>query len=282
MVIKHGRISGGTLVKLPKMLQARLFPIKKGDGRPMFLVHGIGGTALLFPTLSKHLSENSTVFALQAKGLDGVSPIDETIEDMATTYIEAIKEVQPEGPYQVAGYSHGSHIAFEIGQQLAAAGDEVKFLGILDHPAPTAVEGRVFHQVTDVGNTLKRYSSRFVEMAKTGGLKKVVPAIRRRLKVHSNAGNFESVEDIIDMEGWPDIVKKVAHVHFEASRYYMPKPYPGRIDLFCTPNSIGHPQGWELLTEDKVVVHKIPGSHETIFYEPHVEEFCKTLEPLLD
>jgi thioesterase domain-containing protein len=53
---------------------------------------------------------------------------------MANTYVAAIKEIQPEGPYAVAGYSLGSSVAFEIAKQLETKGDKVPFLGILDSP----------------------------------------------------------------------------------------------------------------------------------------------------
>lgn len=40
------------------------------------------------------------------------------IEDMASYYIEIIRAVQPEGPYDVGGYSLGGVLAYEITRQL--------------------------------------------------------------------------------------------------------------------------------------------------------------------
>lgn len=56
------------------------------------------------------------------------------MEEMISTYLQAIKRVQPHGPYAIAGYSFGSIIAFEITKRLEAAGDEVKFLATIDQP----------------------------------------------------------------------------------------------------------------------------------------------------
>ena len=47
---------------------------------------------------------------------------------MAVRYFEYIKEVQPEGPYLIAGYCMGGQIALEIAQQLKTEGHEVALL----------------------------------------------------------------------------------------------------------------------------------------------------------
>ena len=50
-------------------------------------------------------------------------------------YIVAIRDVQPQGPYRLAGWSAGGTIAFEIARQLLAADAEVEFLGMIDTDA---------------------------------------------------------------------------------------------------------------------------------------------------
>ena len=54
------------------------------------------------------------------------------IEDMAARYITEMRAVQPFGPYYLCGYSMGGWIAYEMAQQLLAAGQEVALLGIFD------------------------------------------------------------------------------------------------------------------------------------------------------
>ena len=41
---------------------------------------------------------------------------------MAAQYVEAIRTVDPSGPYQLAGYSAGGVIALEMAQQLKKGG----------------------------------------------------------------------------------------------------------------------------------------------------------------
>jgi amino acid adenylation domain-containing protein len=70
--------------------------------------------------------------------LESLAPRDSTIEELAQTYIEKIKKIQPygQGPYYILGWSLGGTIAFEIVLQLEKMGEKVSFLGLVDSPGP--------------------------------------------------------------------------------------------------------------------------------------------------
>ncbi|HVF38563.1 MAG TPA: amino acid adenylation domain-containing protein [Gemmatimonadaceae bacterium] len=59
------------------------------------------------------------------------SPI--TVEEIATRMIEIIRAEQPSGPYLLGGNCFGATLAFEIAQQLHAAGESVSLVALL-HP----------------------------------------------------------------------------------------------------------------------------------------------------
>ena len=59
-----------------------------------------------------------------------------TLESIASHYIAAIKTAQPQGPYELAGWSMGGVIAVEMARQLLAVGEQVNRLLLLDSPAP--------------------------------------------------------------------------------------------------------------------------------------------------
>lgn len=40
--------------------------------------------------------------------------------------------------------------------------------------------------------------------------------------------------------------------------------------------------GWEKYTGNEIRVHRVPGNHDTMLKEPHVKEFAKILQNLLD
>ena len=110
-----------------------LVPIKpQGKKAPIYLVHGGGLHVLFYQNLVKDLDEDQPIYALQAKGLDGESEPLDTIEAMATHYINEILEQNSDGPYHLAGYSLGGLIAFEMAKQLKEMGKDVGIVALFD------------------------------------------------------------------------------------------------------------------------------------------------------
>ncbi|GGA41713.1 hypothetical protein GCM10010981_33410 [Dyella nitratireducens] len=103
---------------------------------PLFCIPGAGAGVAVFHELSQTLPEDIPVYGLQPRGLDGDMVPYADVGCMARAYIQAIKGAQPTGPYQLLGHSFGGWVAFEIALQLAAAGDEVAGLYLLDSRAP--------------------------------------------------------------------------------------------------------------------------------------------------
>ncbi|UWR24121.1 type I polyketide synthase [Sulfitobacter sp. S190] len=103
---------------------------------PLFVVAGMFGNVLNLRHLAQQLAPDRAVFGLQARGLIGDHAPHETIEAAAAAYIEELRQVQPEGPYLLSGFSGGGITAYEMAQQLRAAGQRVAVLALLDTPLP--------------------------------------------------------------------------------------------------------------------------------------------------
>ena len=101
-----------------------------GEDPPLVLVHPIGGNVLCYLELVKHLPPGRPVYALQAPGAEpGISPL-RTVDELAATYLAAIRRVHPHGPYVLAGWSFGGYVAVEMARQLDEA--EIAALVLLD------------------------------------------------------------------------------------------------------------------------------------------------------
>jgi hypothetical protein len=72
------------------------------------------------------------VYGLQARALDSQSPPDMRVERMAEEYLRCIRQVQPNGPYAIVGFSFGGLIALEMAQRLRREGETVELLALLD------------------------------------------------------------------------------------------------------------------------------------------------------
>uniref|UniRef100_A0A670Y7Z6 Fatty acid synthase n=1 Tax=Pseudonaja textilis TaxID=8673 RepID=A0A670Y7Z6_PSETE len=86
----------------------------KNTESPLFLIHPIEGSITVFNTLASKLHIPS--YGLQCTK---AAPLD-SIQNLASYYINCIKEIQPKGPYRISGYSFGACVAFEMCCQLQA------------------------------------------------------------------------------------------------------------------------------------------------------------------
>lgn len=59
---------------------------------------------------------------------------------MVELYLPLIREVQPRGPYRLAGWSAGGTISYELACRLIDEGEQVQFLGLLDIFLPVVIK----------------------------------------------------------------------------------------------------------------------------------------------
>ena len=129
-----------TIASLSAALDARtkpefspLVPIRSGaDGAPLFIVHGVGGNVMELFASGRLIVSAGSIYAIQAKGLDGEAEPYRRIADMADYYLTAIRKAFPEGPYHLAGYSSGGLIALEMAQMLRRRGESPASLTLID------------------------------------------------------------------------------------------------------------------------------------------------------
>src|SRR6185369_4049726 len=116
-----------------------LVQLQRGDGnQPLFFVHPVGGNVFCYAELARELGDEQPFYALQSFGLaDGDEPLT-AVSEMATRYLDALRQVQPEGPYKLGGWSFGGLVAYEMAQQLQRAGQEVGSLVMIDTHTPAA------------------------------------------------------------------------------------------------------------------------------------------------
>ena len=113
--------------------------------RYFFLVHGVDGSVLWAVEFARLLQTSRSVIGIQAVGLEGSDSPLRKMNELVAHVVREIKEIQPRGPYSIAGYCFGGMVAYEVARHLVAAGDEVQFLGMIDVPFPVesvSIQGR--------------------------------------------------------------------------------------------------------------------------------------------
>jgi len=120
-----------------------LVTLHPGDGtgrRPFFLVAGMFGNVLNLRHLAQMVGRDRPVYGLQARGLIGNETPHTRMAEAARDYLAEVRQIQPEGPYLLGGYSGGGITAYEMAQQLKDQGDTVAQLSMLDTPLPMRPE----------------------------------------------------------------------------------------------------------------------------------------------
>ncbi|KTC86989.1 non-ribosomal peptide synthetase [Legionella brunensis] len=79
---------------------------------------------------SSHYQFN--IYGLSDPSIYDPTLLPKTLEEAASRYVEAIKTVQPQGPYNLLGFSYGGTLAYYVAKQLLAQGDRIKALHLVD------------------------------------------------------------------------------------------------------------------------------------------------------
>jgi thioesterase domain-containing protein len=273
-----------------------LVELKSGStGAPFFLVPGGHGgmvEMILYARVLGRLRGDRPMYGLLARGLDSKAPPHASAEEMARSYIEDIRTVQPRGPYALGGECIGGAVAFEMAQQLRARGEEVSLLLLLSSWCPSPAARRHYEWLERPRVILEdRLSVAREALADMRGvLKDQLRALRGIDSTQRRAQVKDSVKNVARAtRKWLVTLSKyelpMPGQSAEAERNYVkvlvryrPRPYPGPITLVADEESIAHGMArqWERWAHGGLTVHRVPGTHENYLREVQDE----TLERL--
>ncbi|MEA2692693.1 MAG: hypothetical protein QOJ16_2080, partial [Acidobacteriota bacterium] len=272
----------------PRPRFSPLVPIQpKGTASPLYLVHPVGGNVLCYAELARQLGEDQPVYGLQSLGLSGSSP-QETVEEMAASYVAAVQAAQPAGPYRLGGWSIGGVIAYEMARQLREGGHDVELLALLDSLAPVRSrmsEGTPIEEIDEAlllaglardlgglaGRPFALDPAELAGLAPEAGLAQVVERALAAGALPAGLGE-EQVGRL-----W-----RVFRANVRAVRAYLPHPYPGGVLLLVTlgnpeRGSLGADLGWGRLVGSGLAAYDLAGDHYSLLREPGVEELAARL-----
>ncbi|TCJ94564.1 non-ribosomal peptide synthetase [Nocardia alba] len=120
-------------------LGSRLDPVlelrAEGSVPPLFCIHQIGGTAWKYAPLARLLRAERPIIGLQMPQLTEPGKQTRTLDELARFYLDAVRRIQPHGPYHLLGYSLGGNLAHAMAAILETEGEQVGYVGLLDsHP----------------------------------------------------------------------------------------------------------------------------------------------------
>ena len=255
---------------------ASLIQLKKGDDRqPLFFIHPSGGSVHHYAELAKLLKTNRSVYGIQAQGLDGKLPLHKTIEEMASAYIQTIKQKQPVGPYFISSWSFGVIIVHEMARQFKAMGDELGLVLQLDQ-GPDITYEKPADTAEMLYNMFKRYFKLDVDYLRTLDETSQFKVAIKKAKKHKVIPRYVRLNDFKRY-----II--VNETQIMAWVNYQPKFYEGSIVLLRSEenaNAESPDLGWRKLVKDVRIID-VSGDHIAMLLQPHVKKVAEQIDKLL-
>ncbi len=255
---------------------AALVPIQpRGTRPPFFCVHPAGGLAHVYIKLARCLGPDQPFYGLQSRGLDTDSIAAPTIEEMATQYLAEVRCVLRSGPYQIGGWSSGAVVAYEMAQQLHAAGEEVSLLAVLDASLPSdPVDDRPLNEEqmqAALHEVVVGYSKRNLALAaEDARVMSTRDLIQMNMSHHKQMAREKELAGIMDLTETHYLrwFRNWANNTLARNRYRA-RPYPGHVTLFRGNNSREHDYGWGQWALGGVDVFYFDAEHPTFVDEPN-------------
>jgi acetoacetyl-CoA synthetase len=247
--------------------------LKDGSAKPpLFMTHGLGGSVIDFFQVVKHIWTPNPIQGMQARGIDGMEEPFNRIEDMAQFYLDAIRQVQPRGPYLLAGYSLGGLVTFEMAQRLTADGEKVALLAMLDSYPDIR-----YLSLTQRAQLVARLTTRRATTAMKLPVGEAVSLIIRPSRRRAVAPKV-SYQPPVNVSLSP-AMQRARECAYLALTRYKPKFYPGKIrfvraeiptDFPADPTAVWAHQASEFEVET------VPGDHLGIM-STHYEKLASAI-----
>jgi amino acid adenylation domain-containing protein len=270
-------------------IHSPLVPIQPNGSRPPFYcVHPIGGGVMGYEPLARHLGDDQPIYGLESRPEDAGLPATEHIETIAARYLQAVRDLQPDGPYYLGGYSYGGTVAYEMARQLREQGQSVNLLAIFDSPAPKSGYEQPklnFTFINGLLHNLWHWGRDFLAVSP----RERKGRIRRKLFAHNpnpQEGEIDLRDYIDDISLIPDEYRELMRKHFRAYELYHPQPYEGHVTVFRSPRqplfcSYDPHLEWDHLAKGGVSIYSVLGSHRNLLAEPHVQQLAAALQAAL-
>lgn len=257
-----------------------LVELQRGDStHPLVLVPPSGGNLYLFQDLVRGLEERQTVLGMLPKGLEKDEEPITSVKELAGYYLEALREIQPAGPYMLAGASFGGAVAFEMARQLEAQQQKVALLALFDTPAPNQINVKLTDEheflVSLIDDLAPDALASFHQLEPSARIPFVVEQLKQAQILPADAALPLATR-----------ILRVWRADLEALMHYEPETYSGRALFFrARDRDRGLPQYpeklWIEMASEGLEVQVASGGHVTMFASPHVESLAARFQTRL-
>ncbi len=266
----------------------------RGERPPLLFLPALGGDAHYYADLASRLGEDQPQYAFRPRGLDQDLPPHQSMEAMVTDYAAALHELQPTGPYYLAGWSTGGIYAFALAQALESLGDDVALVAMFGAPLPSicddvdledeaqflcilvnfancfsGTKSRVdYHELLALPPA-ERFQAAFAEAKRQGTLPSSAPEDHIRRLVRVGEANVQAIQTCE-----PRPIQ--APVHF-----FIPTIAGGLEQVSGRAWDESGDHGWGREVGQPLTLHKVAGDHFTMMVGTGASQIAEQLKKLL-
>ncbi len=259
-----------------------LTKFNKGLKKPqLFCVSGVSGRNNSYFELGNTYGKDYELYVFRSVGLFGEVPALKEVEEMAELYIQELQEINPTGPYTLAGYSFGGRIVFEMAQQLKQKGLEVKKIVLFDTWIFDHMPKDVFAHLKTDEDWLWHWTHDFVRRYD----KKIslsVEELHGKTKkeqyefIHTKLCDLDIITDEKLMRGGAEVF--INNLKCKYSEIDKPKL---NVPILVLSTDSANDYGWSKVTTANVEVIDVPGNHRSVLRKPHVQSLTVKLKKAL-
>ncbi len=270
-------IEAPSIEQLAQLIEARGIAVRRsclaplapaGSRPPLFLFHANGGEVFFYRDLARHLAGDQPVFGVQCPLTNGWTAAPPALEELAAIYLKEIRNLQPHGPYLLAGFCLGAYLAFECACQLTSDGEKVGLLAAINTDGVWRLTGGLH-------SNLRFHLHRMRPLTATN----IARYVRERFNYRKDrsqdlAASFISrIMHACRLPVPPALVRRHARrLLLEASRRWQPRNYRGELVFFKGADDAGQdPYAfWSRIVDGPVHCIETPGRGSAILQEPAV------------
>lgn len=263
---------------------ATLIPLRQGTGRPIFLVAGAGSLATSLTPVVRALQTDRPVYAIQSRGVEKRGRADHSVRAAARRAIADIRSVQPDGPYQVGGYSLGGFVAMEVAAQLTKAGETCDPVVVLDSLFDPALAKRVRGEKVGIVGRLRALRGGARDTAlpdRTGD--DPTPA---REPLPQRIVKELALAVLVPTAGMVELPTPVQWIVFfrlgtRMIRRYRPREYSGPVGVIRARTNPDDPGLWRRMSTGAVTFHDVSGDHISMIRAPHAADTARAIDEVI-
>ena len=245
----------------------------KNSEKPLFFIHESTGGLLGYRHLIKKFNDIIPLYGLKSQGIDGKSSPINSIEEMASHYINEIDTLNIKEQKVIIGWSLGGIIAYEMVKQLENTGNEILLLVPIDISPKKKYNDNL---IIDEDKIIIELAENYLDINENE---------LRGLNTDEKISKIISKENTIISELNKDELRNMIRIDINNRgayhKYYMKNKINAPILSIKASNGKFYNDTWDNWTNNKVEEIIIPGNHHSIMNNLEVKSIYDKIKEYL-